>query len=375
MSTPEHSPTQTDKPRKYSGSRIIYLLLLHAGPVVGYTHHLHPAAIKFVRETADYLERNQDRLVIDADTHITDLNSLTGHRRERYASATAYYHGRPISAEELIAEMDLAGIDMALSWQNPAATAYTQDRDHNAQVLLEANRYVFDSAVRYATRIIPGGWTDPKACGIANALRIAEICISEFGFAVVKMNPAQNGYPIDGPEVITVFEHIVELGGVPAFHFGADTSFTPAAGLERIASRHPQHPVLAVHMGGGGASYMECEDLCQEARCLGLRRPNLRFALSAKRDTHMESDLIAYQAAGEPYCCNLFCASDAPYGRMAWNFGGFRAMFEGLINGAHSGLFTPEAVQGYLGGNFARFAAAAYRRLLKAHQATPAVCS
>jgi hypothetical protein len=31
---------------------------------------------------------------------------------------------------------------------------------------------------------------------------------------------------------------------------------------------------------------------------------------------------------------------------------------------ARPGLFTPEAARNYLGGNFARFAAAEYRRLL-----------
>src|SRR5258706_16412034 len=123
-------------------------------------------------------------------------------------------------------------------------------------------------------------------------------------------------------------------------------------------------------MGGGGAGYMEAEILYHKARELGLRWPNIRFVLSAKRDTHIESDLITYQLAGEPFCKNLFCASDAPYGRMTWNFGGFRAMFRSLTDGdnhtdarlrAQPGLFTAENVQGYLGGNFAEFAAAGYR--------------
>jgi hypothetical protein len=52
-------------------------------------------------------------------------------------------------------------------------------------------------------------------------------------------------------------------------------------------------------------------------------------------------------------------------------------MFSSLIDGeAHTdarvrtrpGLFTPEAAQNYLGGNFARFVAEEYRRLLDAQQ-------
>jgi predicted TIM-barrel fold metal-dependent hydrolase len=318
-----------------------------------------------VNELIAFLREHQDSLVIDADTHITDVDSLSGAARERYETTEGYYHGRPISAEDLIAEMGMAGVDMALIWQNPAWTAYSADADRNAEALLEANRYIQRAARNHPLRFIPAGWTDPNACGLANALRIAEICVREFRFPIVKMNPAQNAFPIDSPEVAAVVDRIVELGAVPAFHFGADTPYTPAAGLARIAARHPDHPLLASHMGGGGASYHAAEQTYHEARRLGLDQPNIRYPLSTKRDTHIESDLIAYQLAGEPFCHHLFAASDAPFGRMTWNFGGFRAMLASLANGtchtdarvrAHPGLFTAEACRDYLGGNFARFA-------------------
>jgi len=333
-------------------------------------------AFEFAARQQAYLEERQDQLVIDTDTHITDLETLSAPRRERVLASEDYFHGRPIDAELLVREMDMAEVDMALSWQNPASTAYTSDADHNYEALLAANRYVRDSARRYPQRIVPGGWTDPNACGVKNALRIVDFCIQEAGFLYVKMNPAQNHYPIDGPDVLAVLDRIVELGGIPVFHFGADTKFTPAEGMETIAKRHPSHPVLAVHMGGGGASYVEAENLSMRARRLGLEHPNLRFALSAKRDTHMESDLITYQLAGEPFCHNLFCASDAPYGRMAWNFGGFRAMLRSLMAGErhtdkrvreNPGLFTAKSAQDYLGGSFARFTVKGYARLLGVH--------
>jgi predicted TIM-barrel fold metal-dependent hydrolase len=333
-----------------------------------------PDALDLDRRLIQHLAGNQDRLVIDADAHATDVGALSGALRWRFESAPGYYHGRPVSAPDLILEMDQAAVDMALIWQNPAATSYTRDADRNAESLLAANRYVLDAALRYPLRFIPAGWTDPKACGLANALRIVETCVREFGFPIVKLNPAQNSYPIDSPAVLEIVTRILELGALPAFHFGADTPYTPAEGLRRVAMWNPDHPVLAVHMGGGGASYEAAEDLYLQARRLGLEQPNIRFALSAKRDAHIESDLIAYQLAGPPFSGNLFCASDAPYGRIAWNFGGYRWMFQGLLDGArhpdprlraNPSLFTPQAVQGYLGGNFARFAAAALRRLLQ----------
>lgn len=334
---------------------------------------MNDAARHFLADLAGYLERNGANLTIDSDTHITDFALLSDSARERYSSSVDYYHGRPISAEDLLRELDMARVDAALSWQNPAATSYTADLETNYERLLAANRYVHRAAVKYLGRIVPGGWTDPKACGVDGARRIAEACVLEFGFPFVKMNPAQNGYAIDSPDVVAVLDHIISLGAVPAFHFGADTPFTPAEGLENLLRRHPTHPFLAIHMGGGGAGYVEAEGLYFKARALGLKYPNLRYALSAKRDTHIESSLIAYQLAGEPFCHNLCCASDAPYGRIAWNFGGYRGMFRSLLDGArhtdprlqrNPNAFTPEAVANYMGGNLARFTLESCRRLL-----------
>jgi predicted TIM-barrel fold metal-dependent hydrolase len=345
--------------------------------------NLNPSALAAVERLVDRLETHAGRLVIDADAHATDPDGLDSVQREIYESDSDYYHGRPVSAEDLIREMDGAGVDMAVIWQNPSATAYNDDPEHNTQALARANRYVRDSALRFPDRFIPAGWVDPKACGLDNALGMADTLVRDFGFLIVKLNPAQNRYRIDSPAVFAVVDRLVALGAVPAFHFGADGPYTPSGGLRRIAERYPAHPVVAVHMGGGGAAYETAESLYREARQLGLECPNIRYVLSAKRDTHMESDLIAYQLAGEPFCRHLFCASDAPYGRMAWNFGGFRSIFRGLIDGARHtdarvrgrpGLFTPEAAREYLGGNFARFAAEGYRRLLTACQAGPALC-
>jgi predicted TIM-barrel fold metal-dependent hydrolase len=320
-----------------------------------------------------HLETRAGELVIDADVHISDLDALDAARRRRYERTPGYYHGRPISAEDAIREMDMAAIDMALAWQNPAATTYTDDPDANTLALTRANRYVLESARRYPDRFIPAGWVDPKACGLESTLELLKTLAFEFGFLVIKLNPAQNGYPIDGPVSVAVVDRIIELGAIPAFHFGADTPYTPARGLESLAKRHPEWPLIAVHMGGGGASYVRAEETCLMARSLGLECPNIRYVFSAKRDTHIESDLIEYQLAGEPFCRNLFCASDAPYGRMTWNFGGFRAMLDSLMDGAahtdprvraRPGLFTAEAVRNYLGGNLASFMAAEYRRLV-----------
>jgi predicted TIM-barrel fold metal-dependent hydrolase len=270
--------------------------------------------------------------------------------------------------------MDHARVDMALCWQNPAAITYTDHPRDNFAVLRAANAAIFDLAQRHPTRVIPAGWTDPQALGEDAAAQLVQICVEEWGFPIVKMNPAQNRYPIDSPMVLRMVERIVSLGAVPAFHFGADTEFTPAEGLRAVAQRHPDWPVIGVHMGGGGSAYVEGEPLYQAARALGLASPNIFFVLSAKRDTHMENDLISYRLAGPPFAHNIAVASDAPYGRISWNFGGFRAMFATLRDGAthgdarlraNPGLFDEAAVQDFMGRNLADLVIRTDLRLLR----------
>lgn len=309
-----------------------------------------------------HLQRVRDQVVIDGDTHPSDPARYPPSVRERVAATPNYYHGRPITGEELLREMDQAGVDMALSWQNPAVTPYGDDHDANFRALLEANRYIFELSERHPERFLPAGWTDPKALGIENALKLVDICVEEFGFPIVKMNPAQNAYPIDSEMVFTVVDRIVGHGAATAFHYGGDTEFTPAEGLERVALRHPDRPVIGVHMGGGGAHYLHGEETYQKSRALGLRRPNVFFIQSAKRDTHIESDLIEYRMAGAPFSRNIAIASDCPYGRLTWNFGGYRCMFDALRDGANHndprlqanpGLFDDATVQNYMGRNLA----------------------
>lgn len=343
---------------------------------------MEPSTAESIRRRISFLKANRDRLTADSDTHITNIDALSGSILNRYRDEDNYYHGRPISAEDLLREMEQAGVDVSLVWQNPAATPYTEDLDVNYSRLLQANRYIHDAARDHPEKFIPAGWTDPKALGVERALKVVETCVRDFGFPIVKMNPAQNAYPIDSDMVFEVVDRIVALGAIPAFHYGADTEFTPASGLERVAERHPEHPIIAVHMGGGGAGYVEAEELYHQSRDLGLRRPNIHYALSAKRDTHIQSDLITYQLSGAPQARNISCASDAPYGLQAFNFGGYRLLFDALRDGnrhpdarlrAQPDLFDDEAVQNYLGRNFVDLALRGYDLMLAATDRTEAL--
>ena len=316
------------------------------------------------------LSRRDSTPVIDGDCHITNLRSLEPAVAARLRKTSGYYHGRPISALQLVAELDMAGVDMALVWQNPAVTPRGANRARNAAALRAANGYVLDSARRFPDRLLPAGWVDPAGLGLAGALSLVDDLIRQCGFLVVKMNPAQNRFPIDSPELSSVVDRIVSFGAIPAFHFGGDTEFTPASGLRRLARAFSPHRIIAVHMGGGGSHYAHGEALYQQTRALGLEQPNLFFIQSAKRDCHIESDIIAYQLAGASYCQNIGIGSDAPYGRVSWNFGRYRAMLASLRDRRHPDprvrsagrLFSRHAEQGYLDGNFSRLLAAGYAR-------------
>jgi predicted TIM-barrel fold metal-dependent hydrolase len=267
--------------------------------------------------------------------------------------------------------MKLSTVNMALSWQNPAATYYPGSPEENYNELKKANSYISDSAEKYSEKFIPAGWTDPNALGEELAIQLIEDCAKEFGFPVIKLNPAQNRYQIDSEIVMRLTEKIISLGAIPAYHFGADTQYTPPSGLENLAKTFSRSPIIAVHMGGGGGGYVEAEEHYQQAREIGLRNENIYYVLSAKRDTHMESDLITYTAAGGTAPERLICASDAPYGKQSWNFGGFRLMFETFYQGEkhpdprlrkNPDLFDEDTVRNYLGGNLARLILKVYRK-------------
>lgn len=320
-----------------------------------------------------WLREARETVVIDGDAHPSDPALLPARVVKRMTEYPDYYHGQPISAAELVNEMNTAGVDAALCWQNPNVLDYGADQKVNFELLKGANVSIEAMAQTYPHRIIPAGWTDPKALGVAGAIEMARFCVEELGLPIVKMNPAQNAYPIDSDPVRTVLNEIIGLGAVPAFHFGSDTPYTPPEGLEAIALMHPDHPVIAVHMGGGGGHFIEADSVYVEARALGLRRPNIFYIFSAKRDVHIESDLIAYSLAGPPFTKNLAVGSDVPYGRITWNFGGFRGIFDSLRKGAKHNdkrlhavpdLFSEDLIQGFMGRNMADLVIAADTRIL-----------
>ena len=309
-----------------------------------------------------YLRDQKKRLVIDADTHISDLEELDTYQKSLYNSSQDYYHGKPINVEQLISEMDMSDVNMSLCWINPAVIKNSNTQSENFELLRSAIRYLVKSSEKYPTRIIPTGWIDIKALGLEKSKELVMECVKEMGLLVIKMNPAQSSYPMDHQDVCILVKFIVKLGAIPAFHYGSDTLFTTPENLVTIASLIYPHKLIAVHMGGGGASYLEGETNYNKTRELGFKFDNIYFVESTKRDTHIESDFISYVAAGEKYYKRIMCGSDAPYGRQSWNYGGYRSMFSTLKNPSlhtdirirnREAIFTDEIIQRIMGENLA----------------------
>lgn len=312
----------------------------------------------------DFIKNHKNNIVIDADTHLTDTENMHQIYKNKLQSTPNYYHGRPINAEELLAEMNMANVDMCLIWQNPAATYYSGDNKDDYEALFLANKYIYECSNRYPEKFIPAGWFDPKALNYEQNMHLIDTFCKEWGFAIVKFNPAQNQFMLDDNDLDGFIQKIISYKAVPAFHFAADSKYTPISALRTLAEKYKNTDLLVVHMGGGGSSYNDAEEMYNETRQLGLAYPNLKFIESAKRDTHIESDFIAYTIAGDPFMKNIFCASDAPYGRQTWNFGGYRQMLNTLVNNPHhtdarvrnnSILFNNQIINNFLGSNFAEF--------------------
>ncbi|WP_421725702.1 amidohydrolase family protein [Bauldia sp.] len=332
---------------------------------------LSPEARKALEARLRYLE-SVSGITIDADTHVSDPARLPPDVNAALRASPDYFHGKPMSGDDLIAEMDMASVDGALTWQNPSATAYTDSQSESYDALLAANATIAEAACTYPERIFPAGWTDPRALGVDGAIRMIDTGVDRFGFPIIKLNPAQNGFRIDSEPVLACVDRIVARGAFPAFHYGADTPFTPPEGFAAIAMRHPTVTVIGVHMGGGGAGYVEGERHAQESRRMLHDLPNVFFIESAKRDTHIESDLIDAATSSDAAWRRIAVGSDAPYGRMTWNFGGCRLMLASLASGEHPDprlrdapiLIDAEKTAGYLGDNIRGLLIDAGRRVL-----------
>jgi predicted TIM-barrel fold metal-dependent hydrolase len=247
-------------------------------------------------------------VIIDADVHISPLRE-----------------GNRISDDELLRRMDRAGVQAALAWLQPAYFRDVQD----------GNRYVYEAMRRHPERIIGFGWVDPHF-GLTKGLEEVKRCLEEYGFVGVKLNGAQNDFPIDDETVsLPLIEAIAKSGRLLAFHIGADSiENTHPFRLAKIARRFPETTILAVHMGGAAVP-----DLSRAMIEFAQECPNIYLIGSSIAPPAV---LRAIQKLGAR---RVLFGSDTPFQLMHVEVAKYRALLEDL---------TSEEAALVLGGNAVR---------------------
>lgn len=249
-------------------------------------------------------------MIIDADTHI----SPTG--EDAYA----------VTAEQLIASLDRAGVDKALVWLRPP---YMRE-------IADSNRYVYQAVRRYPDRLLGFGWADPHL-GVERMKDEIKRCLEEYGFHGIKLNGAQNNFYIDHPTLaLPLVEFSARAGTRLAFHIGTDAfEATHPFRLGKIAALYPETSILMVHMGGVGFA-----DLSNAAIEVMAGHPNITGIGSGIRPVNV---LKAVRTLGAERIC---FGSDYPFNLIHVELAAYHALLDGEV--------TPREKAAILGGNLAR---------------------
>jgi predicted TIM-barrel fold metal-dependent hydrolase len=246
-------------------------------------------------------------MIIDADTHITPTEN-------------------PFSAGELIAAMDRAGVDMALTWLRP---------DYQGTGIEGHNAYVHQAVRDHPDRILGFGWADPTV-GVNHAIEMVKRCVYDYGFYGVKLNGAQNDFFIDDPQLsLPVVDEIAKTGKLLAFHIGVDAyEQTHPFRAAKIAKMYPEMPILMVHMGmhDAGMNHAVIE--------IAREHPNMYLVGS---HAPYRAVLKAIRMLGADRVCY---GSDAPFLMMHVELAMHNALLEHEV--------SPQEKRDVLGGNIRR---------------------
>jgi len=250
-------------------------------------------------------------MIIDADCHISP-------------------HGGEleITADQLVAMMDRNSVDMALCWLKPP---YSRD-------VREANRAVYEGARRHPDRIIGFGWANPRL-GVRAACEEARRCLLDYGFPGVKLNGAQDEYCVDDEQMcLPVVETVAGLGGMLAFHCGADAyERTHPFRIAKLAARFPEVGMLLVHMGGVGVPSLH------KAAVEFARRHDNMFLIGSAAESRAILDAI--RTLGPE---RVAFGSDTPFGLMHVELARYEALLRDEDDGTRR-LVMGEALARLLG--------------------------
>jgi predicted TIM-barrel fold metal-dependent hydrolase len=248
-------------------------------------------------------------MIIDADCHISS------HKFDSLA----------MTADELIEQMDRAGVDKALVWLKPP---YNKD-------IAPENRAICEAVRKYPDRLLGFGWANPRL-GHAATVDTIKRCFEEYGFRGIKFNGAQDNYVIDDPQLAMPYiEQAAAYGKPIAFHIGSDFfENTHPYRLGNIAARFPETQFIMIHMGGAAVPTLE-----RSAIETAAKYRNITIIGSA---IYEHAILRAIDTLGADRVC---FGSDTPFRLMHVQLAMYRAMLRDHDRAAQAGI---------LGGNMAR---------------------
>jgi uncharacterized protein len=251
-------------------------------------------------------------MIIDADCHISS------HK----------FDGLAITGDELVEQMDRAGVDKALVWLKPPY-------DKNIE---PENRAVYEACQRHPQRLLGFGWANPRLGRAATEATIRR-CFEEYGFHGIKFNGAQDDYVIDDADLaMPCIEQAAGYGKVIAFHNGSDFfENTHPYRLGHIAGAFLEIQFLMIHMGGAALPSLD-RSAIETARA----HPNITLLGSAIPERAI---LSALDAVGADRVC---FGSDTPFRLMHVQLAKYRALLRDHTD--------PDKAQ-VLGGNLARLLA------------------
>ncbi|GMG97774.1 amidohydrolase family protein [Tepidimicrobium xylanilyticum] len=165
---------------------------------------------------------------------------------------------KEIKAEELIKQMDEAGVDRAV------INCYPESLDNDS---------VFNAITMYPNRFIGlytvNPWND-------NAVDELELALREKGFKGLYMNPIRHGYMLNEYELIYLILDVCKKYSVPVWCYSAAEVFCSPILFDRIATDYPEINFI---LGRMGLQYDNAS-----AVLLAKRHPNIYLETSSSMD-------------------------------------------------------------------------------------------